>query len=75
MIGGSDGELTGPEATTLRLTVPAVVPPQFLNYWVDEKAGTVFCLAEAPDSNALVMTHKEAHGLIPKDVKEVQEGK
>src|SRR5579864_6261828 len=46
----------------------------FLNYWVDEKAGTVFCLAEAPDSNALVMTHKEAHGLIPKDVKEVQQG-
>lgn len=47
----------------------------FLNYWVDEKAGTVFCLAEAPNSNALVMTHKEAHGLIPKDVKEVQEGR
>ena len=47
----------------------------FLNYWVDEKAGTVFCLAEAPDSNALVMTHKEAHGLIPKSVKEVQQGK
>lgn len=46
----------------------------FLNYWVDEKAGTVFCLAEAPDSNALIMTHKEAHGLIPKDVKEVQQG-
>lgn len=46
----------------------------FLNYWVDEKAGTVFCLAEAPDSNALIMTHKEAHGLIPKNVKEVQQG-
>ena len=46
----------------------------FLNYWVDEKAGTVFCLAEAPDSNALIMTHKEAHGLIPKTVKEVQQG-
>jgi hypothetical protein len=27
-----------------------------LNYWVDEKAGTVFCLAEAPDSNALILT-------------------
>jgi hypothetical protein len=46
----------------------------FLNYWVDEKSGTVFCLAEAPDSNALIMTHKEAHGLIPKSVKEVQQG-
>ncbi len=46
----------------------------FLNYWVDEKAGMVFCLAQAPDSSALIMTHKEAHGLIPKSVTEVQQG-
>jgi Nickel responsive protein SCO4226-like len=45
-----------------------------INYWVDEKAGVVMCLAEAPDSNALIMTHKEAHGLLPKYVKEVQQG-
>jgi hypothetical protein len=45
-----------------------------LNYWVDEKEGIVFCLAEAPDSNALIMTHREAHGLLPKYVKEVQQG-
>ena len=45
-----------------------------INYWVDEKAGVVMCLAEAPDSNALIMTHKEAHGLIPKYVKEVKQG-
>ncbi|HET7001136.1 MAG TPA: DUF4242 domain-containing protein [Puia sp.] len=45
-----------------------------LNYWVDEKAGVVMCLAEAPDSNALILTHKEAHGLLPKYVKEVQQG-
>ena len=46
----------------------------FINYWVDEKEGVVMCLAEAPDSNALIMTHKEAHGLIPKYVKEVKQG-
>ena len=45
-----------------------------LNYWVDEKEGVIFCLAEAPDSNALIMTHKEAHGLLPKYVKEVKQG-
>jgi hypothetical protein len=45
-----------------------------LNYWVDEKAGVVMCLAEAPDANALIMTHQEAHGLIPKYVKEVKQG-
>jgi len=56
------------------LAVQAKYGVKFLNYWVDEKAGTVFCLAQAPDSNALIMTHKEAHGLIPKSVKEVQQG-
>jgi Protein of unknown function (DUF4242) len=45
-----------------------------LNYWVDEKEGLVMCLAEAPDANALIMTHQEAHGLIPKYVKEVKQG-
>jgi Nickel responsive protein SCO4226-like len=45
-----------------------------INYWVDEKEGVVMCLAEAPDSNALIMTHKEAHGLLPKYVKEVRQG-
>lgn len=47
----------------------------FINYWVDEKNGKVFCLSEAPDSNAVIQTHKEAHGLIPAYVLEVKEGK
>src|ERR1700744_3936167 len=46
----------------------------FVNYWVDEKEGVVMCLSEAPDSNALIMTHKEAHGLLPKYVEEVKQG-
>jgi hypothetical protein len=41
---------------------------------VDEKAGTIFCLAEAPDSNALINTHKEAHGLLPAYVLKVKQG-
>ena len=45
-----------------------------INYWVDEKQGVVMCLAEAPDANALIMTHKEAHGLLPKYVQEVKQG-
>ncbi len=45
-----------------------------LNYWVDEKEGVVMCLAEAPDADALINTHKEAHGLIPVYVKEVKQG-
>jgi hypothetical protein len=45
-----------------------------LNYWVDEKAGVVMCLAEAPDSAALIKTHQEAHGLLPKYVEQVKQG-
>ena len=46
-----------------------------LNYWVDEKEGRVVCLAQAPDSSALVKTHAEAHGLLPVYVVKVKEGK
>src|SRR6187402_3851719 len=45
-----------------------------INYWVDEKKGTVMCLAQAPDSTALINTHKEAHGLVPVKVIKVKQG-
>ena len=45
-----------------------------INYWVDEKEGTVMCLAEANDPNDLVKTHKEAHGLLPDHVYLVSDG-
>ena len=45
-----------------------------INYWVDEKKGTVMCLAQAPDSTALINTHKEAHGLVPIKVVKVKQG-
>jgi uncharacterized protein Usg len=46
----------------------------FLNYWVNEKTGTIFCLSQAPDSLAIINTHKAAHGLIPVSTKEVKQG-
>ena len=46
----------------------------FINYWLDEKAGTVICLSEAKDSISVVNTHKEAHGLIPVKVMKVKQG-
>jgi hypothetical protein len=47
-----------------------------INYWLDEKRGVVMCLAEAPDSLALIRTHVEANGagLIPNAVHKVKEG-
>ncbi|MBI2731076.1 MAG: DUF4242 domain-containing protein [Sphingobacteriales bacterium] len=46
----------------------------FINYWVDEKDGMVMCLSEAPDSNAVKLTHKEAHGLLPAYMLQVKQG-
>ncbi|HVT85379.1 MAG TPA: DUF4242 domain-containing protein [Chitinophagaceae bacterium] len=56
------------------LAVESKYGVNLIKYWVDEKSGTVMCLAQAPDSMALIKTHKEAHGLIPDEVYEVTEG-
>ncbi len=46
----------------------------FINYWVDEKAGVVMCLSQSKDSSSVINTHKEAHGLLPAYVLEVKPG-
>ena len=46
----------------------------YTRYWVDEKAGKIFCLVEAPDSDSAVKVHREAHGLVADEIFEVQEG-
>jgi hypothetical protein len=47
---------------------------KFINYWVDEKAGTVMCLSEATDSTMIIKTHQEAHGLLPAEIHKVGQG-
>jgi class 3 adenylate cyclase len=42
-----------------------------LTYWFDEKRGTAFCLIEAPTEAAVRAMHREAHGLIPNVIIEV----
>jgi class 3 adenylate cyclase len=42
-----------------------------LTYWHDVSRGVAFCLVEAPSSSAVREMHKEAHGLIPNQVIEV----
>jgi hypothetical protein len=46
----------------------------YLKYWVDEGRGEIFCLVEAPDAEAAVTVHREAHGLVADDIYQVQEG-
>ncbi len=47
---------------------------RYLRYWVDEAQGKVFCLVEAPSTEAATLVHKEAHGLLADDLFEVREG-
>ena len=42
-----------------------------LTYWYDESRGAAFCLIEAPSSAAVNNMHREAHGLIPNQIIEV----
>lgn len=44
---------------------------EYKAYWVDEKEGKIYCLAEAPSAEAASTVHKEAHGLVASKVMEV----
>ncbi len=46
----------------------------YKSYWVDEQAGKIFCLVEAPDAEAAHAVHREAHGLVADEIYEVKEG-
>jgi hypothetical protein len=46
----------------------------YVRYWVDEANGKIFCLVEAPTSDAAATVHREAHGLVADEIYQVQEG-
>jgi class 3 adenylate cyclase len=41
-------------------------------YWVNEKAGKIFCLCEAPSAEAAMQVHREAHGLMAEKIIQVE---
>lgn len=41
---------------------------EYLRYWVDESAGRIFCLVDAPDAEAANTVHREAHGLVADEI-------
>ncbi|NEA37316.1 DUF4242 domain-containing protein [Streptomyces sp. SID13031] len=45
----------------------------YLKYWVDEAAGKIFCLVDAPDAEAANTVHREAHGLVAQEIFPVTE--
>jgi hypothetical protein len=46
---------------------------EYKRYWVDKRGRRIFCLVEAPDADAAVRVHREAHGLVPDEIYEVSE--
>lgn len=46
----------------------------YLQYWVDDDEGAVFCLFEGPSKEAGEKVHAEAHGLTADEIYEVEEG-
>jgi hypothetical protein len=47
---------------------------KYLRYWFDEDTCKVFCLIEAPNKEAAIAVHREAHGLLADELTEVTEG-
>jgi class 3 adenylate cyclase len=45
---------------------------EYTKYWVNETGKKVFCLAHAPSAEAAEQVHREAHGLMPDKIIEVQ---
>ncbi len=56
------------------LTTQGPFGVSYLRYWVDESAGKIFCLVEAPDAEAANTVHREAHGLVANEIYTVTEG-
>jgi hypothetical protein len=47
---------------------------KYLQFWVNEEAGTIFCLIEAPDEESCEQVHQEAHGNIACNIVKVESG-
>jgi len=41
-------------------------------YWVNEKAGKIFWLCEAPSAGAAMQVHREAHGMVAEKIIQVE---
>lgn len=46
---------------------------RYLRYWVDERAGKIFCLVDAPSADDASAVHREAHGLVAEEIYAVSE--
>ena len=61
------------EAHQADLATQAKYGVSYLRYWVDEKAGKIFCLVEADSADDANTVHREAHGLVADEIYPVNE--
>ena len=66
--GVSAADAAGAHQADLATQAPYGV--NYLRYWVDEEAGKIFCLVDAPDANT---GHRQAHGLVAYEIYPVSE--
>jgi len=69
--GVSEADVAGAHAADLAIQDSHGV--QYVKYWVDEEAGKIFCLVDAPDAEAANTVHREAHGLVADEIYRVSE--
>jgi hypothetical protein len=70
--GVKAGDVIGAHEADVR--VQAQYGVNYKHYWVDEEAGKVFCLVEAPDRESATRVHQEAHGLVAHTLHQVEQG-
>ncbi len=46
----------------------------YRQYWFDEDTGKMFCLVEAPNKEAAIAVHREAHGMVADEITQVRAG-
>jgi len=70
--GVSATDVAAAHAADLATQAPFGV--SYRRYWVDEAAGKIFCLVDAPDAEAASTVHRRAHGLVAEEIYTVVEG-
>jgi uncharacterized protein DUF4242 len=70
--GVKAADVAGAHAADVR--VQGTYGVNYRHYWVDEEAGKVFCLVEAPDRETAARVHREAHGLEAQVLHQVTQG-
>ncbi len=72
-----DGELSASDVAAAHqadLAIQEKYGVNYKRYWVNEEAGKIFCLVDAPDAETAARVHREAHGLVADEIYLVSEG-